>query len=292
MAGPRTRCRPRQNPPPTGEGELAGGAHGAPGASTNDSGTPTPTSHAPTLAPAPTPGSAPASTDELFKQFMQAYLKALTQPPAQSHAKPREQPLEARPPDLYYGKSYMEYFHFCRQCEDNFDTAGATGANRTPFAASFLRGHISFRWYQHKRRAEGVAPLSWVEFKAFLRKNLSNSRAFVDNTWSKFKRDSQYQQEGVQDWASHLEDLQFILMEFDADVAPGELVLIRFFYEGLKPSIKAEMGPWGTELDNWQKLVAKAVGAEAKAALRPASYFREMDQHCLRGNRPAPTTVA
>ena len=31
-----------------------------------------------------------------------------------------------------------------KNCEDHFDTAGATGTNRTPFAASFLRDRISF----------------------------------------------------------------------------------------------------------------------------------------------------
>lgn len=64
-------------------------------------------------------------------------------------------------------------------CEDHLNTAGATGSNRTPFAALFLRGRIGFRWHQHKRRVEGVAPLSWVDFKTFLQKNLRDSRAFV-----------------------------------------------------------------------------------------------------------------
>lgn len=36
----------------------------------------------------------------------------------------------------------------------------------------------------------------------------------------------------------------------------------------------------------------KAVAAKAKAALRPASYIRKMDQRCHRGNRPAHTTTA
>ena len=64
--------------------------------------------------------------------------------------------------------------------------------NRTPFAASFLRGTISLRWAQHKRRHQGATPITWSEFKTFLRKDLGNSQAFIDNIWSKFKRDSQY----------------------------------------------------------------------------------------------------
>ena len=71
---------------------------------------------------------------------------------------PREGQLKARFPDLYYGKSHMECYHFCQQCKDHFDTAGATGSNRTPFAASFLHGWISFYWHQHKRRGQ-VGPL-------------------------------------------------------------------------------------------------------------------------------------
>ena len=188
----------------------------------------------------------------------------------------------------------MECYHFCQQCEDHFDTAGATGSNRTPFAASFLRGRISFRWHQHKRRSQGeeVGPLSWTEFKAFLRKNLGDSRAFVDATWSRIKRDSQYQQEEAQDWASHLEHLQSILLEFDDEGAPEESDLIRFFREGLKPSIKAQMEQRGRELDSWEELVEKAIDAEAKASLQPQSILREMDQRCPHGNRPAHATVA
>ena len=123
----------------------------------------------------------------------------------------------------------MECYHFCQQCEDHFATAGATGFNRTPFAASFLRNRISFCWHQHKLQSQAVAPLPWVEFKAFLRKSLGDSRSFVDNIWSKIKRDSQYQQEEVQDWASHLEHLQSIFIKFGADRAPEESDLFQFF---------------------------------------------------------------
>ena len=83
--------------------------------------------------------------------------------------------------------------------------------------------------------------MTWAEFKAFLRKNLRDSRAFVDGIWSKLKRDSQYQLEEVQDWAAHLEYLQSILLEFDNAGAPGESYLIRFFREGLRLSIRAQM---------------------------------------------------
>ena len=67
--------------------------------------------------------------------------------------------------------------------------------------------------------------------------------------------------------------------------------MVRYFEEGLKPSIKAEMDQDATHQDDYEELVAKAVRAEAKAGLRPSSYVRETDIQVLRGSRPAHTTV-
>ncbi len=77
----------------------------------------------------------------------------------------------------------MEFYNFCQQCEDHFVICRATGPNRIPFAASFLRDQINFCWQQHKRNleAESSVPISWDEFKAFLQKALGDSRAFVDS---------------------------------------------------------------------------------------------------------------
>ena len=55
-------------------------------------------------------------------------------------------------------------------------------------------------------------------------------------------RDSQYQQEEIQDWAAHLEHLQSILLEFDAYCALSEDQLCLTFYDGLKLSIKLWIG--------------------------------------------------
>ena len=177
MAGPCTRRSPCRNPPPAGKDELAG-------APTDGSGTPAPTitpavSRALTPAPAPT-ASAPASTDELFKQFMKTYLEAQTQT-AQGQAEPQKQPLKAWFPNLYWGNLHMDCYRFCQQCEDHFKTAGAKKSNRIPFAASFLRGGVTQRWLQYKRRHDEAIPMTWPEFKDFLRKNLGDSRAFVDS---------------------------------------------------------------------------------------------------------------
>ena len=157
---------------------------------------------------APTPPKAPTlpfifpPAEDFFTKFLKMFIETIQ---AQALAEPQERPLKARTPETYWGKSHMECYHFCQQCEDHFETSGATGMNRTPFAASFLRGSISLRWAQHKRRHESATPITWPEFKAFLRKDLGSSQAFIDSIWSKFRRDSQYQLEEAQDWASHLQ---------------------------------------------------------------------------------------
>ena len=188
---------------------------------------------------------------------------------------------------MYSGNSHIECYKFCQKCKDHFDTARAKEPNRIPFAALFLQWTISHRWIQHTARLES-ADIIWPEFKQFLQKNLGNSWAFVNGLWSSIKRDSQYQSESALDWASHPEYLQSILWEFDLDGAPGEPTMIRYFWEGLKPSIRAEMEQPGRELDIFEKLVKKAKGAEAKAALWPRIYDLDTSLYCLRGNRPEP----
>ncbi len=78
--------------------------------------------------------------------------------------------LKAKTPCIYRGRSHIECYNFCQQCEDHFATCGATEPNQILFAASFLRNRINFRWQQHKRKleAESSVPISWEKFKAFL----------------------------------------------------------------------------------------------------------------------------
>ena len=155
----------------------------------------------------PTP--APAKyTKKDFQSMTKPYIEFFLQAQAGCPKSHRKGQLKAKFPDLYYGKFYMECYHFCQQCEYHFAIAGTTGASRTPFAASFLCDRISFHWHQHKiwKNAAGAC-LPWNEFKAFFQKSLGNSKSFVDTIWNKIKRDSQYQQKEVQDWASYLEHL-------------------------------------------------------------------------------------
>ena len=64
--------------------------------------------------------------------------------------------------------------------------------------------------------------------------------------------------------------------------------MIRYFREGLKLSIRAEIDKRGRELDSFGELVNKAKDAEARAALRPHAYARDTDQYYLRRNQPEP----
>ena len=136
---------------------------------------------APVLAPAPVPAPVPAPAPAPAPIVAEAYRKKL----------------KARFPDVYRGKSHIDCYNFCQQYEDYFATAGATGPTWILFAASFLRNRISFRWQKYKRRydAKTLVPVIWDEFKAFLRRSLDDSQAFVDTYWGKLKRDSQHQQE-------------------------------------------------------------------------------------------------
>ena len=97
-------------------------------------------------------------TEEDLQRIFRTVLEARA-PPSDGAC---EKPLNARSPDVYYGKSHMECYNFCQQYEDHFATAGAKGPNRIPFAASFLRDRINFRWQQYKRKheAESTVPIT------------------------------------------------------------------------------------------------------------------------------------
>ena len=89
------------------------------------------------------PALTPLFSNELFKQFMRAYLE-LNEEPKQPPAE-REQFLKGKVPEVYYIKLHMDCYHFCQQCEDYFEIARATGAKRTPFVAFFFWRSISIQ---------------------------------------------------------------------------------------------------------------------------------------------------
>ena len=75
----------------------------------------------------------------------------------------------------------MDCYQFCQQCEDHFKIAGVTGPKLVLFAASFLRKPMNFCWHQHKlwHQRKEIDLVTWVKFKAFLRKNLKDSRVLL-----------------------------------------------------------------------------------------------------------------
>ena len=129
---------------------------------------------APTPPKAPIPPLVLLSTEDFFTKFMKVFMK-ITQVQAQALAEPQEQLLKARSLEIYSRKSHMDSYYFCQQYENHFETSSATGMNRTPFVVLFLRSIISLKWAQHKRRHQSATPITWSEFKIFLRKDLGNS---------------------------------------------------------------------------------------------------------------------
>ena len=120
---------------------------------------------------------------------------------------PREQSLKARTPKIYFGKFHIDYYYFSQKCKDYFIISCTTGINSTLFAASYLHGSLSLRWAQHKCHYKSTTLIIYSNFKAFLQKDLGNSQAFINNIWSKFKKDSQYQLEEVSEYTFYIQYL-------------------------------------------------------------------------------------
>ncbi len=109
----------------------------------------------------------------------------------------------------------------------------------------------------------------------------------MDSYWTKIRRDSQYQQKEILDWAIHLEYLQVMLKEFDPSDAPNKTTLIRYFRERLCPSIRAQLDNRRRDLDSWEEVMEKVGDVEAKANLQPPFYVRDIDARCPKGHRPS-----
>ncbi len=109
----------------------------------------------------------------------------------------------------------------------------------------------------------------------------------MDSYWTKIRRDSQYQQKEVLDWAAHLKYLQAVLNEFDPSGGPNKTILIHYFQEGLRPSIRAQLDYRGRNLDGWEEVMEKAGDIEVKANLQPPFYVRDINVRCPKGHRPS-----
>ena len=68
--------------------------------------------------------------------------------------------------------------------------------------------------------------------------------------------------------------------------------MLKYFREGLKPSVLAELEHQDLQLESFDQMVKNSVNAKAKSAFRPLSSTKKMDQNCPQGNRLANSTVA
>ena len=68
--------------------------------------------------------------------------------------------------------------------------------------------------------------------------------------------------------------------------------MLKYFREGLKPSVLAELEHQDLELESFDQMVKKTVDTKAKSALRPHSSTKEMDQNYPWSNQLANSTVA
>ena len=94
------------------------------------------------------------------------------------------------------------------------------------------------------------------------------------------------------EWTAHLKHLQSILLAYNPVKAQAESTMLRYFQEGLRLSILAELQNEDHELENFLQIVMKAVAAKAKANIRSRAITKDIDQHCLWGSQSANSTAA
>ncbi len=156
------------------------------------------------------PESAPAFVpkNNFFQEFIRTCIKKVRDQalaaPAAPVAKARDNTdnlLKSKNLNLYHNNLYMECYYFCQQCEDHFEVAISLDHKYVSFAAGFLKDHILNQWQQYNTRIQcnQLALMTQDEFKAFLRKSLGESNAFVGYVWNKLRGDAQHQLEKVQD---------------------------------------------------------------------------------------------
>ncbi len=71
----------------------------------------------------------------------------------------------------------------------------------------------------------------------------------------------------------HLEHLYAVLKEFDLTDTPNKITLIRYFWEGLRLSIRVQLDHQRRDSDKWEEVVEKVGDVKAKANLQP-SFLR------------------
>ena len=63
-------------------------------------------------------------------------------------------------------------------------------------------------------------------------------------------------------------------------------IIIQYFWESLRPSIRTHLDIRGRELDFWKEAIEKVVNVEVKAMLQLSSSIRNINSRCPQKNRP------
>ena len=107
---------------------------------------------APTKAPIPLeaiiPLFVPPLSENLFKKFMKVFMETM-QAQAQALVELWEPLLKASSQETYSGKSHIDGYHFCQQCEGYFKTSDAIWMNHILFVTTFLYNPISLKEAQY-----------------------------------------------------------------------------------------------------------------------------------------------
>ena len=61
---------------------------------------------------------------------------------------------------------------------------------------------------------------------------------------------------------------------------PDKLTMIRYFWEGLKPSIKVKKEQQNRVSTSFKEMMQKTVNVEAKVCLRSSTMVQDLDVHC------------
>ncbi len=78
-----------------------------------------------------------------------------------------------------------------------------------------------------------------------------------------------------------------MLKEFHLTGAPNETTLIRYFRDGLRPPIQAQLDYRGRDLDVWEEVMEKADDVKAEANLQPPFYVKDIDARCPKDQHPS-----
>lgn len=89
-------------------------------------------------------------------------------------------------------------------------------------------------------------------------------RVFVDDIRKKFRNASQYQLEDVIDWFAYMEYLQSVLKKFDGVATPMDNLLIRYFRDNSRLSIRTPVDEKNRNQNDGQMVVKQAIDAVTK----------------------------